>query len=65
MIENFKLIFCFCYFFLDADWKKNVIFEADENWNIEILRERIRQLGIREEWMERKELQWEEMEAGK
>lgn len=44
---------------------KNVIFEADENWNIEILRERIRQLGIREEWMERKELQWEEMEAGK
>lgn len=51
--------------FLDADCKKNVIFEADENWNIEILRERIRQLGIREEWMERKELQWEEMEAGK
>ena len=50
---------------MDADCKKNVIFEADENWNIEILRERIRQLGIREEWMERKELQWEEMEAGK
>jgi len=31
----------------------------------EIVRDRRRELGIKEEWMERKELQWEKMEKGK
>lgn len=30
----------------------------------EIIREKRRQLGIKEEWMERRELQWEEMKVG-